>query len=148
MALLDTNGPLDGREQGLLDPKAPAQEVESLLRGVAAWAGERRDVVAVALVGSWARGAAGQESDVDLVIMTTDPSRYVDSDAWADPFEVSLAKTPEPWGAVTSRRGRDATGLEIEFGFTTPEWPGGDGVLREGARIVHDPNGVLAKLMR
>ncbi|MEV4232224.1 nucleotidyltransferase domain-containing protein [Streptomyces bobili] len=33
------------------------------------------------LVGSWARGAARAHSDVDLVVLTTEPGRYAGDEA-------------------------------------------------------------------
>jgi predicted nucleotidyltransferase len=47
-------------------------EVEQFLARVCAWSLQRPDVVAVALVGSWACGHPGMDSDVDLVVLTTD----------------------------------------------------------------------------
>ena len=47
--------------------------MESLLERAASWASTRGDVAALALVGSWARGAPRADSDVDLVLLTVDP---------------------------------------------------------------------------
>ena len=132
---------------GSLDPNAPVHQIEDLIQAVAAWAAKRGDIQAVALVGSWARGTARPGSDVDIVILTTEPLRYIERQEWAMALDVTLAREAESWGAVTSRRGITAAARTIEFGITTPEWPGGDQVLREGARIIYDPVGVLAKLM-
>ncbi|MGH2704321.1 MAG: nucleotidyltransferase domain-containing protein [Actinomycetota bacterium] len=44
--------------------------------------GPRPDVCGVAIVGSWARGEARADSDLDLVILTEDPSRYTHADDW------------------------------------------------------------------
>ncbi|MBN1315772.1 MAG: nucleotidyltransferase domain-containing protein, partial [Anaerolineales bacterium] len=43
--------------------------VEQFLSAVVTWASAKPDIVAVALVGSHARGTSGPGSDVDLVIL-------------------------------------------------------------------------------
>lgn len=53
-------------------------EVSAILADVCRWARSRSDILGVALVGSHASGRAGEESDVDLAIVTdtwvkTDP---------------------------------------------------------------------------
>jgi Nucleotidyltransferase domain len=47
--------------------------VGELLERATAWARRRPDIRGLALVGSWARGSARTDSDVDLVVLTTDP---------------------------------------------------------------------------
>jgi Nucleotidyltransferase domain len=78
--------------QGGSGPRPAA--VERLLERAVAWARRQPDIRGLALVGSWARGNARADSDVDLVVLTT----------------------------------------------------GTHGVVREGLRILHDPDGRLAAL--
>ena len=47
-------------------------EVRELLHDLVVWCSQRADVRAVALVGSWARDDARYDSDVDVVLLTTD----------------------------------------------------------------------------
>lgn len=42
------------------------------------WAKKEPDVEAVAVVGSWARGEATGESDVDIVLLTASPERFIE----------------------------------------------------------------------
>jgi predicted nucleotidyltransferase len=49
-------------------PPGREQEVDALLGAVRGWAAGRADLHAVALVGSWARGRANADSDVDIVL--------------------------------------------------------------------------------
>lgn len=51
--------------------------IERFLSAVVQWASAQPDIVAVALVGSHARGTAKPTSDVDLVILTSCPQRYL-----------------------------------------------------------------------
>ncbi|MEU8654967.1 nucleotidyltransferase domain-containing protein [Streptomyces sp. NPDC048737] len=55
-------------------------EVRSVVRRVTRWAAGREDVVGVLLVGSWARGAGRADLDVDLLVLTVEPGRYVAED--------------------------------------------------------------------
>ena len=88
------------------------------------WASERPDIRGVAVVGSWARSEPRMDSDVDLVILTTEKGAYSISEAWASTAvsqPAEIIRTQE-WGPVTERRIRLASGLEIEFGFAPPSW--------------------------
>jgi predicted nucleotidyltransferase len=131
------------------------REVELVLERARVWASARTDVAAVALVGSWARGAEGPGSDVDLVVLTDDPLAYTEGDDWVEALApgASLVRTGD-WDAVVERRLRLPSGLEVEVGVGRPEWattaPVDSGTLRVargGLRIVHDPRGLLATLL-
>ena len=132
---------------------ARTEEVEALLRRVSDWVAARPDVRALGLVGSWAYGAPREDSDVDLVLLTSDPATYVDDDGWLRQLgAVRLVRTAT-WGPVTERRGALTSGLEIEFGIAPPSWastdPVDDGtrrVVTDGLRTLHDPDGLLAAL--
>jgi len=89
-------------------------------------------------VGSWARSEPRMDSDVDLVILTTEKGAYSVSEAWvsaalSQPAE--MIRTQE-WGPVTERRIRLASGLEIEFGFAPPSWAKTNPVDPGTARVV------------
>src|SRR5712692_3156871 len=57
-------------------------EVEGVLDRVLRWASARYDVRGLALVGSWARGPAHMDSDVDLVLLTCRVERFTETDDW------------------------------------------------------------------
>ncbi|MFF2206346.1 nucleotidyltransferase domain-containing protein [Streptomyces sp. NPDC058145] len=105
------------------------------------------------LVGSCARNAARPDSDVDLVLLTTDESRYLNSDAWATELGLGQLIRAQSWRAITERRYSTASGLEVEMGIGSPSWakvdpvdPGTHRVVTDGARSLHDPAGTLAVL--
>ena len=132
-----------------------ADEVAHGCRRVAAWAAEEPDVAAVGLAGSWARGAARADSDVDLVVLTGTPERWVAGEDWIA-AAVGRPVTPvrtRTWGVLTERRVRLRTGLEVELGIVPERWAaepvdGGTArVVRDGFRVLHDPDGVLARLV-
>ena len=86
------------------------------------WATKRRDIRAVALVGSYAREELEKDSDLDLVIITEAPQQYITNTDWARVFGKPITKKIEEYGALTSLRIWYESGLEIEYGFTTREW--------------------------
>ncbi len=47
--------------------------IDALLSTLAKWAAENSDILAVAIVGSYATGAARTDSDVDIVLIVVDP---------------------------------------------------------------------------
>jgi predicted nucleotidyltransferase len=130
------------------------REVNGFIDTLKQWVAERGDVVAVALVGSWARGGARADSDLDVVVLTHNPSAYVERDDWIEGIApgAHILRTGD-WGAITERRLRLRSGLEVEVGVGLPSWaetapvdPGTRAVVREGFRPVFDPHGLLAEL--
>ena len=108
--------------------------VEQLLRTAQAWAGDRPDVAAVFLVGSQARGQARPDSDVDLVILTSEPGRYFEDRTWLEAFGAVERWQTEDWGRVQALRVWYRGGPEVEFGLTSADWA--DEPLDEGTRRV------------
>lgn len=132
-----------------------AAEVHDLLAAVQSWANQRVDVLAVGLVGSWARGEACMDSDVDLVVLTTDTRAYLEDDAWLRELGgLRIVKT-RAWGPLTERRFVLLSGLEVDAGIASPSWvatrpvdAGTRRVVSDGLRIIHDPDGLLARLVK
>ncbi len=127
-------------------------KLESLLERFTRWVSARPDVQGAALVGSYARAAATAESDVDLMILTTDVETYFRSYGWASMLgEVDELKA-EDWGKVTALRAFYRGGLEVEYNFLAPDWAdvpvnaGTRRVVSDGMRILFDPRGILKRL--
>jgi uncharacterized protein len=134
-------------------PRPRQPRVGELLERATAWARRRPDIRGLALVGSWARGSARADSDVDLVVLTTGPDRYLDDDAWPADLGATRVLGTRAWGRLTERRLLLEGGLEVEVGLTEPAWaatdpvdPGTRRVVTDGMRILHDPDGRLAAL--
>lgn len=75
--------------------------------------------------------------------------------AWADDLAIGELIRTRAWGPITERRFVTTTGLEVEIGIGHLDWasinpidPGRQRVVTDGARILHDPAGVLANLLR
>ncbi|MDF3300076.1 nucleotidyltransferase domain-containing protein [Streptomyces tropicalis] len=129
-------------------------EIDAVVGRVAGWARDRRDIAGVLLVGSCARGAARPDSDVDIVLLTRNPREYLGEDAWALEIGLGGLIRTRSWGPMSERRYLRASGLEVEMGIGSPEWartdpvdPGTQRVVADGARILHDPVGILARLL-
>src|SRR5688572_8123937 len=102
------------------------------------WAQQRPGITAVALVGSFARGTARPDSDVDLVVIADDPTSYLADTEWARAFGSVERMKREDWGAVQSLRVFYASGLEVEFGLASLQWASTRPVDEESARVMRD----------
>lgn len=129
-------------------------EVAHVLERAAAWAAARDDIAAAAVVGSWARDSARDDSDVDIVLLTAEPAPYAQDAGWIGELTpgATLVRTHK-WGAITELRLRLPSGLEVEIGVGLPTWastdpvdPGTCRVVRDGLRSLYDPYGLLAAL--
>jgi hypothetical protein len=115
------------------------------------WATTRSDILGVVLVGSYARGTATAESDVDLGIMATEPAVLLSDRSWTKLFGTVSRDQIEHYGKVTSIRVWYDNGLEVEYGITDRSWaelpldPGTAEVMRGGFKVLFDPRGLLAR---
>ena len=114
------------------------------------WSMKRKDIQAAALVGSYARNAATDSSDVDLVIIVDDPQKYLANTEWLRVFGIVIAQKVEEYGKLTSLRAWYESGLEIEYGFTTREWvkapldEGTKQVIDDGMRVLFEKEVLLS----
>ena len=126
-------------------------ESAAVIDTVQAWAAGHDDVAGVLVVGSWARGAARMDSDVDVVVLTDTPE-HAQPEAWSGLLDGPVVRD-QRWGPLREIRVRRPSGFEVEMGVapvswaaTTPVDPGTFGVIKDGHRIIHDPDGILAAL--
>ncbi len=128
--------------------------MRDVVERVVRWAAGRPDVVAVGLAGSYARGTAGPDSDVDLVVLTRDRDAHL-GPGWVPAVlgtGVADLRTRR-WGPLLERRFRLPGGLVVELGFAPASWaavppdPGTARVVADGFVVLHDPAGVLARLV-
>jgi predicted nucleotidyltransferase len=130
------------------------KQVTSLLNDVTKWAESRPEILGVALVGSYARGEAKIDSDVDLVLLASAPKEFIDKSEWTKDFGVVKSYEVEDWGLVTSLRVYYQKDLEVEYGMTSSEWvsePIDEGTLRviaDGMKILFDRLGLLDRALR
>lgn len=128
--------------------------VSTFIESFSSWAGRQSDIEAVALVGSHAREDANEDSDIDLVILTAEPEKHLLDKSWVSIFGEPQGYQEEDYGKLTSVRVFYASGLEVEFGFVTPDWAkapidaGTKRVVSGGIKVLHDPHGSIAKMLR
>jgi hypothetical protein len=108
----------------------------------------------VAVIGSHARGTARPDSDLDIVLLTTDPARYLSAVEWAGRFGPIRSTRREDWGAIQSLRVFYEGGREVEFGVGSPAWagvepvdPGTRRAAAGGLPILFERDGVLTALL-
>jgi predicted nucleotidyltransferase len=134
---------------------------EALIHAVKAWAVERTDIRAVALVGSWARGKVKPGSDLDLILLTDRATEYHRCRKWLT--EIDFAKAgyrvqsseTAAYGVVWSRHVHLKPAAEVELTFANCSWasisPLDDGtraIVKNGFRAIFDRDGALAELAR
>ena len=119
-----------------------------------AWAAKQSDVVAVAIVGSHARGKARRDSDIDVIVIADDPARYLETSVWLECFGPLRSISNEDWGLLQSRRVHYVDGTEVEFGITVRRWAsthpvdaGTKDVVSGGMLILYDREKLLQSLL-
>lgn len=126
--------------------------ISEFISALVRWAAGQPDIQGVSLLGSYARGQVHEDSDVDLVLVTLAPLRYLHHTTWAQRFGRVTREQLEEWGLVTSLRVWYEDGLEVEFGFTTTAWsqtPVDEGtrrVVADGMVVLLDRDGSLNAL--
>jgi predicted nucleotidyltransferase len=130
-------------------------EVRPFLGRLVAWAQDRPGLEAIALVGSHARGEAGADSDVDLILIHSNPEALLANTDWVAAFGVPRLIEKEDWGKVTSLRVFYKEGLEVEYGVANPDWAsnptdtGDASVIQNGLIVLFERDRHLTrKLMR
>jgi hypothetical protein len=131
------------------------RDIHGFLNQFTEWAARHEDILAVVLVGSFARGTARADSDIDLVLICDDPQRYLKDEQWLTNFGTVTGVQDEDWGLVQSKRVFYEDVGEVEFGLTTAQWVATDPVdagtrrvIADGARILTDRTGMMASLVK
>lgn len=125
--------------------------VRSFLDNIDAWAETQPDLLALALVGSHARGEANTESDLDIILLVRDPDFFIENHDWVAEFGNPSRVIKEDWGKVTSLRVYYADDLELEYGLTDLSWgadpndTGDANVIKDGLEILYEVDGHLTK---
>jgi hypothetical protein len=122
---------------------------ETLAALVAGWVARQPDLRGLALAGSWARGNARPESDLDLVILATDQDRYRRDAAWLGTLGLEgagyriVARTPAPYGVVWSWHLQLEPDAKLELAFAGPDWASINPVDAGTRRVVDDAFKIL-----
>jgi uncharacterized protein len=135
--------------------------VARVLEAIVAWAKGRADIHGVVLVGSRATGKARPDSDIDLVLLTTDSRRFradllwVGAIDWRDVATGDINWSDEDYGVVWSRRILLGPGCEVELSFAPLSWAATAPldartrrVVSDGCQILYDPAGFFDRLRK
>jgi predicted nucleotidyltransferase len=128
-----------------------SDQVALFLKQMTQWASAQADILALALVGSYARNAAKETSDVDLVLIAVDPGQYLKDQSWVQRFGTVEKSQVEDYGLLTSIRVWYRDGLEIEYGITDERWAaipldaGTQRVIADGMRVLFECDDILSR---
>ena len=129
-----------------------ALDATELIARVTTWAQSDDRVIAAAVCGSYARGEAKPDSDIDFCLLTTDPASLLDDRSWLHEFgaDARVAGPVEDYNLVQSIRVFYGA-TEAEFGVTDAAWAElpidreTAGVINNGLQILYDPEGRLGR---
>lgn len=122
---------------------------ESFIKRTINWAADESLIDAVILIGSYARGTQKEDSDIDLVVLTSDKQHYVDNPSVFAYFGEIESSNVELYGECTSVRVWYKSGLEVEFGMVISKWIdipldyGTRRALSDGYKILIDKDEIL-----
>jgi len=117
---------------------------EDFIKKTKEWAINEPFVEAIILVGSYARGTQKVDSDIDLVILTSNKQYYIDNTQILSAFGLIDRSNIEFYGECTSIRIWYKNGLEVEFGMVPLTWIdlpldcGTERTLSDGYKILVD----------
>lgn len=137
------------------------QRLDALLAALRAWSVKERRIKGLALVGSWSQlDREHAECDADIVLVVDEPGWFRTESRWMGEIDWTAAGLgPGHWtecdsGHVCARHLKFEDGAEIEVSFVPPAWAAADPVLPatrrlagNGMRILHDPAGLLGRLV-
>jgi hypothetical protein len=130
----------------------------SLTAIVSRWVVRTENLRAAALLGSWARGEAMLDSDLDLLILETKPDAYLGEPPPLAAIGLERAgyriasRQRQPYGVVTSQILTLEPSAEVELAFAGLHWaeiastdPGTAAVIRGGFCILVDKDDLLRR---
>jgi hypothetical protein len=138
----------------------PDPQVDLIIQVVLAWATAQPKIRAVAVVGSRARGGGRPDSDIDLMLLATDPDGFRADTTWVGQIDWhAIDIRPRKWqdeeyGTAWSRRVWLADRRwQVELTFASLSWANTDPpdsgtrrVISDGCRILHDPDELSSRL--
>jgi uncharacterized protein len=129
-----------------------------LLAPIESWARARSDILGVALIGSHARGTPRLDSDVDLLLLASEPRAFRYAEGWLSDIPWTEGRIVNwrdaDYGAAWSRHARLEPFGRVEFTFCAQSWaatdpidPGTSSVVSMGCRVLVDKIGLFRTLL-
>lgn len=136
-------------------------ESERLIGIVTRFVENREDLRAVALCGSWARGNAREDSDLDILIVARDPRKFRRVEKWIEELRFDEAgfsyagHETATYGVAWSAHVELSPMAEVELTFVNPSWsemhPVDEStrhVVSDAFEILVDKDALLSPLLR
>lgn len=117
---------------------------EKLLEELKEYANNKSYIESVLIVGSYARQTNKEDSDLDIMIITSEKSMMIKNQDFIQKFGDVLSSQIEYYGACTSIRVWYEDKKEVEFGIVEPSWiedpldQGTHRVLSDGYKVLID----------
>lgn len=123
-----------------------------LIEKVTHWSRRDARVIAAGLCGSYARGDARPDSDIDFCILTPHPDSLLEDRSWISSLgsDARVVGPVEDYNLVQSIRAFYGP-TEAEFGITDEAWARlpldreTAGVINDGLQILYDPDDCLRR---
>jgi uncharacterized protein len=133
-------------------------QLDHLLAPVVSWVRSRPDILGLALVGSHAREAARQNSDIDLLLLACEPQAFRYAESWLADIPWAQGHIVDwrdaDYGAAWSRHVRLDPFGELELTFCAASWAATDPidsgtckVVSMGCRALVDKVGLFETLL-
>jgi predicted nucleotidyltransferase len=122
--------------------------MQVFLNDVREWGESDARINGILLVGSYAKGTQREDSDIDLVIISSQKERLIHNPDFMNRFGHVKNFSVEFWGACTSFR-IYYDDMEVEFGIVEPSWlhqpldAGTRRVLADGYKVILDKSPAL-----
>lgn len=127
---------------------------------IAEWSKSNPLIRAVAVVGSWARKEAQADSDLDMLLLATEPKSFYPDTHWLEDIEFASGrylikeKTLIQYGIVWSHHLFFESGEELELAIAPLDWAKTDpidegtaNVINNGCEILVDKDDLLKNLV-
>jgi predicted nucleotidyltransferase len=140
--------------------KSPLHLIRTEILAIGAWARCERDIRAVAIVGSWARGSARSRSDIDFMFLTNRPRAHCRRRDWLARVAHRAgtrvrSRSTRRHGRVWSVHAQLATRRMLERTFAVRAWAsvapldsGTAQVVDGGIAVLNDRHRLLHRLCR
>lgn len=117
---------------------------EDFFNKIKEYARNTSHIGSIIIVGSYARGTNKENSDLDIIVITSNKSGMIVNQDFTQEFGEVYKQQTEYYGACTSIRVWYKDGKEVEFGIVEPSWSsmpldtGTYQVLSDGYKVIID----------
>lgn len=124
---------------------SPEQLGKERIEEVSKFFSRQKDIRAMILIGSYAKGEERSDSDVDFIILAKDRNKWLSNTNWTKLLGTVVSITQEDYEEVKAIRTYYEDNVELEFGFIEESWlkkPLADTTkeaIEGGYKVLYDP---------